>query len=243
MKKLSLFVIMIFALSCSTQTTEYQNNSLTKDEIKEGWKLLFDGESTVGWHSYQKNAVGAAWKAQDGTLMLDNSNKDDRGRIIGGGDLVTDNEYENFELKLEWKISPCGNSGLMFNVSEDASFGAPYHTGPEMQVLDNTCHPDAKIITHRAGDLYDLIACSEETVKPAGEWNEIKIRIDRGISEFWMNGTKVVEFTMWNDEWNRMVAESKFKSWKSFGQMRKGKLVLQDHTDPVWFRNIKIREL
>lgn len=245
--KIILAVLVMACLGCNRTTGIMVNpskaNILSELEIKDGWKLLFDGVSTSGWHTYKKNKVGAAWKVDNGTLMLDNSNKNARGKIIGGGDLVTDEEYENFEMKLEWKISPCGNSGIMFNVSEDAKFSAPYHTGPEMQVLDNSCHPDAKIITHRAGDLYDLIACSEETVKPAGEWNQIMIRIEQGKSEFWMNGTKVVEFMMWDDEWDKMVAESKFKSWKSFGQMRKGKLVLQDHTDPVWFRNIKIREL
>ena len=116
-------------------------------------------------------------------------------------------------------------------------------TGPEMQVLDNSCHPDAKIIKHRAGDLYDLISSSKETVKPAGEWNHAVIRSDHGKMEFWLNGTKAVEFTMHDAKWDEMVAASKFKTMPDFGKASKGHIALQDHGDNVWFRNIKIREL
>ena len=143
-----------------------------------------------------------------------------------GGDLVTDGAYENYELSLEWKIDSCGNSGIIFNVVESEEYGAPYFTGPEMQVLDNDCHPDAKIITHRAGDLYDMISCSEETVKPWGEWNQVRLIIQNGKAEHWLNGKKVVEYEMFTPKWNEMIAKSKFKEWKDFGQARKGRIDL-----------------
>lgn len=112
-----------------------------------------------------------------------------------------------------------------------------------MQVLDNTCHPDAKIQTHRAGDLYDMIECKYETVKPAGQWNQARLVIDNGKAEHWLNGRKVVEYELWTEEWNKMIAASKFKDMPDFGKARKGYISLQDHGDPVWYRNIKIKKL
>jgi cytochrome c len=172
---------------------------------------------------------------KDGVLYLDKS----AGK---GGDLITEKEYQDFELALEWKIDSCGNSGLFFNVVEDKKYNTVYETGPEMQILDNECHPDAKIPKHRAGDLYDLIACSKETVK-RGDWNQVRLISTKGNYEFWLNGTKVVTFTMHNAEWNKMVAASKFKDMPAFAKATKGHLALQDHGDKVWFRNIKIKEL
>ena len=215
----------------------YAQNTLTPTEKKDGWTLLFDGKSTSGWHNFNSTQVGAAWKIDDGALHLDTSNG------AKGGDLVTSNEYENFELYLEWKISPCGNSGLLFNVIEDPKYQQVWYTGPEMQVLDNTCHPDAKIHKHRAGDLYDLVACSTETVKPAGEWNQVRIISKNSSYEFWLNGTKVVSFTMHDAAWDEMISKSKFKDMPDFAKARKGHLALQDHGDKVWYRNLKIRSV
>lgn len=202
-----------------------------------GWISLFDGQTTKGWHTYNKDHVGSAWKVQDGALVLDKGPSDE------GGDLATDQEFENYDLKLEWKIAPCGNSGIIFNVHESPEYKSSYNTGPEMQVLDNSCHPDAKIHTHRAGDLYDMIACKEETVLPANEWNSARIRVKNGKAQFWLNGKKVVKFTMFNDTWKEMVANSKFKTMPGFGTFKKGRIVLQDHGDKVWYRNIMIKEL
>jgi cytochrome c len=213
-------------------------NTLTASEKKDGWKLLFDGKSTSGWRKFNSDKIGAAWKAQDGALFFDNKAAKEEG-----GDIITEGEFENFELSLEWKIDSCGNSGVMFNVVEDPKYKTVWLTGPEMQVLDNTCHPDAKIEKHRAGDLYDLIKVNKETVKPAGEWNEAKILSNKGKYEFWLNGAKVVEFEMHTPEWDAMVASSKFKSMPDFGKASKGHISLQDHGDRVWFRNIKIREI
>jgi hypothetical protein len=202
-----------------------------------GFVKIFDGKTTKGWHSYNKTEAGDAWKVEAGALHLDATVKE------GRGNLVTDNAYENYHLKYEWKISKNGNSGLLFNVIEDAKYSEPYFTGPEMQVLDNDGHPDGKIIKHRAGDLYDLIACSKETVKPVGEWNKAEIILKNGDLTFVLNGEKVVHTTMFGDDWKAMVAKSKFKQWADFGTAKKGKLCLQDHGNEVWYRNIEIKQL
>lgn len=212
-------------------------NTLTPAEKKEGWKLLFDGKTTSGWRTFKSDKVSPRWKASNGELYLDKTVTE------GKGDLITNDEYKDYDLSLEWKIDACGNSGILFNVVEDPKFEATYHTGPEMQVLDNTCHPDAKIIKHRAGDLYDLISCSKETVKPAGEWNLARIVSKKAKMEFWLNGNKVVEFTMHTPEWDQMVAKSKFNTMPEFGKALNGHIAIQDHGDGVRFRNIKIREL
>ncbi len=219
-------------------------NQLTDAERKAGWKLLFDGKTTKGWHNYGKKTIGSSWKIADGALMLDVVARQDGGwQAQDGGDIVTDGEYENYELRLDWKIAPCGNSGIMFNVTETDKFQYPWQTGPEMQVLDNTCHPDAAIEKHRAGDLYDLITASPLTVRPAGEWNRVRLRIQNGQLEQWLNGRKVVETTLFTPAWAELIAVSKFKDMSGFGQSRKGRISLQDHGDRVWFRNIKIKEL
>jgi hypothetical protein len=212
-------------------------NVLTDQEKKDGWTLLFDGKSTAGWRNYKNNKVSDRWKVSNGELYLDKT------VTTGTGDIITDKEYKDYELSIDWKIAPCGNSGIIFNVVEDEKYENTYNTGPEMQVLDNSCHPDAKIVKHRAGDLYDLISCSKETVKPAGEWNQVRIVSKNAKMEFWLNGTKVVQFTMHTPEWDAMVAKSKFNTMPGFGKALKGHIALQDHGDAVWFRNVKIREL
>ncbi|MBN8575786.1 MAG: DUF1080 domain-containing protein [Cytophagales bacterium] len=229
----AILIVSVFAFGAQAQ-----HNTLTSKEKKEGWQLLFDGKTTTGWHSYKSDKAGAAWKISDDALFLDTANKEEKG-----GDLVTDKEFENYELYLEWKIQPCGNSGVIFNVQESDEYKYVWLTGPEMQVLDNECHPDAKIIKHRAGDLYDLISCSKETVKPAGEWNVARLVANKGKYEFWLNGVKTVAFTMHTPQWDEMVAGSKFKSMSAFGKFSKGRIALQDHGDKVWYRNLKIKPL
>ncbi|OQP45638.1 3-keto-disaccharide hydrolase [Niastella populi] len=217
-------------------------NKLTDAEKNEGWQLLFDGTSKSNFHVFNQKTDGSAWQVSDGALYLDTTNIKD-GKIAGGGDLLTNEEYDNFDLKLEWKIAPAGNSGIMFYVQEGSKYGETYHTGPEMQVLDNAGHPDAKITKHRTGDLYDLITSSPETVKPVGEWNQVEVISNKGALEFHLNGTKVLATTMWDDAWKKMIAASKFKQWPGFGSFQKGRIALQDHGNAVWYRNIKIRKL
>lgn len=229
------------AAGCGSVKTKDSMN--TSSETKDGWISLFDGKSLDNWHTYGKDKAGAAWRVNDGAVFLDANNKVD-GKIQGGGDLVTNEEFDNFHLKLEWKVSPNGNSGVIFYVHEDTTqFKNTYNTGPEMQVLDNNGHPDAKINKHRAGDLYDLIAASPETVKPAGEWNLAEIISDSGKLEFRLNGTTVVSTMLWDENWRAMLAGSKFATMPGFGTYKSGKIALQDHGDLVWYRNIMIKKL
>lgn len=210
-------------------------NVLTDAEKSEGWALLFDGQTKNGWHSYNKKGNIDDWKVENGMLVLNSTKKDD--------DIVTNEEYESYHFKIDWNISEGGNSGIIFNVKEAPEYDRSYKTGPEMQVLDNERHSDAKIPKHRAGDLYDLIACSTETVKPAGQWNTAEIIKNKDSLTFRLNGTTVVQTKMFDDNWKKMIAASKFKEWKTFGTFKKGVIALQDHGDKVMFRNIKLRKL
>jgi len=222
-------------------------NTLTQKEKSSGWQLLFDGQSTNGWHSYGRPSVGKAWSVQDGALHLDAGAKKNLSHSESG-DLVTNDEYDNFDLKLDWKIGPHGNSGVIFYIHEDTSrYHETYNTGLEMQVLDNGTptrpgHSDGKLYSHRAGDLYDLLA-SKEAVKPQGEWNQVEVIALDGKLDFYMNGVHTLSTSLWDDNWKQMVAISKFKEMAAFGTFKKGKISLQDHGEDVWFRNIRIKKL
>ncbi len=227
--KLILISLLGFFMGSS-----HESNTSNKQD---GWKNLFDGKTTNGWHTYGKTSVNQRWKIADGALYIDSTVKE-------GGDLVTDKEYENYDLKLEWKISKNGNSGIIFNVHEDPSkYKETYNSGPEVQVLDNEGHPDGKILKHRAGDLYDLIKSSSEPVKAPGEWNAVEIINNNGKLQIFVNGTNVVTTNMWDDNWKQLIAGSKFKNMPDFGTFKKGRIALQDHGDAVWYRNIKIKQL
>jgi hypothetical protein len=241
-----IFLVVLAALFCSCQSARViaqTPNSLSSQERSEGWQLLFDGQTTRGWHKYGGAPIGAAWKVQDGALWLDPSQKEG-WQIKGGGDIVTDEVFADFHLMLEWKIAQNGNSGIMFYIHEDSTkYQWPWMTAPEMQVLDNQGHPDAKIVKHRAGDLYDLISCRQETVKPFEQWNQVEIICKKGKLDFFLNSVNVVSVQLWGEEWKKMVAASKFSNMPGFGTYQEGRIGLQDHGDKVWYRNIKIKRL
>lgn len=241
-----IFLVVLAALFCSCQSVNViaqSPNSLSSQERSEGWQLLFDGQTTRGWHKYGGAPIGAAWKVQDGALWLDPSQKEG-WQIKGGGDIVTDEVFTDFHLMLEWKIAQNGNSGIMFYIHEDSTkYQWPWMTAPEMQVLDNQGHPDAKIVKHRAGDLYDLISCRQETVKPFEQWNQVEIICKKGKLDFFLNSVNVVSVQLWGEEWKKMVAASKFSKMPGFGTYQEGRIGLQDHGDKVWYRNIKIKRL
>jgi Domain of Unknown Function (DUF1080) len=204
------------------------------------WTTIFDGKTLAGWHIYNKpgQVVDAKWTVADDAIHL---------TAGGSGDLVTDKEYGDFELEIEWKIAPGGNSGIIYHVHEDPKFKATYMTGPEMQVLDDERHPDSKAGhdgNHKAGTLYDLQPPMDATaVKPADEWNKAKLVITKGKATHYLNGKKMAEYPTAGPEWDKMVAASKFKGWEGFGKYSTGHIALQDHGNKVWYRNIRIREL
>ncbi len=222
-------LVSLFALSLSNSDVLAQKGK---------WVSLFDGKSLNGWHSWQEGKLLPQWKVEDGAIVLTEK---------GGKDLVTDKEYGDFILELEWKISEGGNSGIIFHVLEDKKYRASYSTGPEIQILDNERNSDSNKGTngnHKAGSLYDMIPASDHTaVKPAGEWNKAKLVIKKGKGESWLNGKKVVSFPSTGPEFDKLVANSKFKDWDGFGVPQKGKIALQDHGNKVSFRNIRIKEL
>jgi len=230
-----------------TQKSEVNSNELTPDEIDQGWRLLFDGESTEGWRGYNKNSFPEkGWEIEDNALKVIGSGTGEAG---SGGDIIFDEEFKNFELSLEWKISEGGNSGI-FYLAEEIEGEPIYTSAPEMQILDNKKHPDAKLGNNgnrMAGSLYDLIPAKPQNAKPVGQWNKVSILVYRGTVVHSQNGENVVEYHLWTDKWNEMVSNSKFKNWENFlnagGEDKKGYIGLQDHGDDVWFRNIKIKEL
>jgi cytochrome c len=225
---------------------EAVQNVLTEAETKDGYQLLFDGKTMKGWRNFKKQTIGKDWivDSANQAIALNVTKKPDGGwQAADGGDIITDDSFENYEFQVEWKIDTCGNSGIIYNVIEHPTAEYVWHTGPEMQVLDNKCHPDAKIIKHRAGDLYDLISSSSEPVKPALEWNQAKLVQNKGKIEHWLNGVKIVEYDMNKPEWKAMIAKSKFAKMPLFGKSMKGHLSLQDHGNKIWYRNIKIKLL
>ena len=248
-----LFAGLFFATACNNETPKAPappaNNTLSDQEKAEGWKLLFDGKSLAGWHKYGGAPVGKMWTVDDNAIHLNAVRAEGHWQSTDGGDILTNDDFENFELRLDWKIDTCGNSGIIYHIVEDtAKYAYPWMTGPEMQVLDNACHPDGKIVKHRAGDLYDLIECSTVTVKPALEWNSVRLVSRNGKVEQWLNGTKVVEIQMFENgkptqQWLDLIKGSKFPGLPApdFGMSMKGKISLQDHGNKVWYKNIRIR--
>ena len=250
MKKASLiFTAALLAASCNDnnkkseiQTTETDTIAMEETQETNEWRELFNGEDLEGWKAYNSDGEPTQWKVEDGTLAFAPS----EGERSGSENIITEDTFTSFELSLEWKISEGGNSGIMWGVKEDDSLGEPYLSGPEIQVLDNKKHPDAANGPIRqAGALYDMVEPSEDVTKPAGEWNQTVIRIDHNANQgtVTMNGTKVTEFPLHGEEWDSLVAKSKFKDWAEFGKHHDGHIALQDHSDKVWYRNIKIKEL
>lgn len=233
------------------------DNTLSDAEKKEGWKLLFDGKTTKGWHTYLKpGTIGKKWVAKDGALVFEGRDRfqffvADRKIEIGptdkikdgGEDIVSDEAFENFELKLEWKISKGGNNGIFYTIKEVEEYDEVWKSSPEMQVMDNVGHKDGLIYKHRAGDLYDLIASEPIRVKPYGNWNQVRIVKNNGKIEQWLNGTKVVSYDTNSDEWKDLVSKSKFAEFKEFASPGPGRIGFQDHDNLVYYKNIKIKEL
>jgi hypothetical protein len=226
------FALLALALVASPLFAA-EPNTLTAKEKSSGWKLLFDGKSLDGWRGYKTTEIGAGWKVQDGTLTL---------TAAKAGDLLTAQEFADFELSFEWKISSGGNSGVIYRAGLGES--ASYRTGPEYQVLDNIAAKDNKLGNHLAGSLYDIGAeAPRDLVKPVGEWNTSRLIVRGWKVEHWLNGKKVIAIDLASPEGKAAIAQSKFKDWPKFASLAKGHIALQDHGDVVSYRSIKIREL
>jgi hypothetical protein len=198
---------------------------------REAERPLFDGVSTRGWRGFRQPAAPAGWQVVDSALT----------RVGEGGDLITDEQFGNFELALEWKIGEGGNSGVMFHVTEDAE--QTYESGPEMQVLDDQRHRDGGSRLTSASSNYGLHAALEGVVRPVGQWNAVRLVVNGAHVEHWLNGVKVVEYELWTPAWDSLVQASKFAQWPGYGRARRGHIALQDHGDWVAYRHISIRVL
>jgi hypothetical protein len=209
-------------------------NQLTDAEKQAGWKLLFDGKTTKGWRGYTQTAMPAkGWRIEDGTLKKVGGER--------GGDIITVEKFNDFDLTWEWRISPGGNNGLKYLVTEDR----PSAPGQEYQLIDDMKNADAKVGPHRAtGSFYDVLPPSDDKpLRPAGEWNQSRILIQGNHVEHWLNGKKVVDADLASPEIKALIAASKFKAYPQFAQEREGYVALQFHGDEVAYRNVRIRTL
>lgn len=196
------------------------------------WVSLFDGQDiATHWRGFKMATVPDGWRVVDGAIT----------RAGDGADLLSREQYTNFEFEFDWKVPPAGNSGIMFRVNE--SFDATYHTGPEYQILDNTLHADGKSPLTSAGANYALHAPARDASRPVGEWNQGRLVVNGNNVQHWLNGEKVVDYTLGTPEWSALVKASKFNEWLRYGREPRGHLVIQDHGDRVQFRNLRIKVL
>lgn len=223
----------------STETIEEpQHNALSEAEKAAGWELLFDGESMDKWRLFKQDTL-AGWAIADGEMQALGT-----GGLNGrGSDIITKKTYENFELSLEWKISPKGNSGIFFNVVESDDLHAVYESGPEYQLIDDIGFPEKIEAWQMTAANYAMHTAPAAKPKKVGEFNHSKIKVKDGHVEHWLNGDKVVEYSLWTEEWKKKVSESKWKDYKAYGLAKSGHIALQDHGNQIWFRNIKVRNL
>ena len=206
-------------------------NTLSAAQRDAGWRLLFDGASLDGWRGYDMEGLPGGWAVEDGLLT----------RVGPGGDLITDEEFSDFELSLEWMVEEGGNSGVFYRAAEGEEW--IYHSAPEFQILDDPNHADGQNPTTSAGANYALHPAPRGVVRPANEWNTARIMVRGSSVEHWLNGTRVVAYELGSADWEERVARSKFVEWPAYGQAARGHIGLQDHGDRVWYRNIMIREI
>jgi len=238
--KYTSILVAVVALLSSCNPYDNAMNSLTSQEKEEGWELLFDGKTLSGWHIYNQGDTISKWQARDGELICDPKNE---GVF---GDLVTDNSYQNFELVYDWKVNKGGNSGVFINVNESPQYAATFATGLEMQLLDNANAEERHKIdsTHWAGCLY-AVSCFGKNSKPNpfGEWNTSKIVQENQNVTFWLNGAITFEGMIGTQSWLDFLKTTNMKTYPAFGTFTEGKIALQNHTDLIAFRNIKIKKL
>ena len=224
---------LLLLLPLATFTACHTTNQPSQSEEKAGWKLLFDGKTTQGWHNYnQKGMVG--WEVKNGELIALSQ---------GSNDIVSDAEYENFELTLEWKVSPGGNSGVFFNVVVSPKYDAVYVTGPEYQLIDDIGFPEKLEGWQKSGGNYGMHPPLVAAFKPVGEYNLTRLVVNKGHVEHWLNGQKTADYQLWTPEWEAAVKSGKWKDYPAYGKAKRGHIGLQDHGKMTWFKNIKIKTL
>lgn len=229
-----------FCLLGNPVYAQQEHNSLTMQELADGWELLFDGSSLDRWRLYNGGSLPDTWSIRDGTMTFAPEEAD---RAEGSQNIITKKKYENFHLKLEWKIKEGGNSGIFYGVLEQPNQQI-YWSAPEMQIVDNTFYPDTVDAHDRlAGSLYDLIPAKPQNANPPGQWNRVQIIVDGSSVEHWQNGAKVLEFDRWTPEWFEMIRNSKFECHNEFGNIRRGHIGIQDHGSFIQLRNIKVRPI
>ena len=231
---IALFTVLIAHNQAVSQRIETLN-TLDQQEIADGWILLFDGKTTNGWRSFKQDEI-VGWEVQDGNLVGLGKGGD------LGGDIITTEQFEDFELYFEWAIEEAGNSGVLYRVLE-ADYPAVYATGPEFQVLDDAGYPNPLDETQKTGANYAMHVAKDKTLKPSGEFNTSKIIVDNGKVEHWLNEQKIVSYELWTDDWKKRVQASKWKNYPGYGTASKGHISLQDHGSIVKYRNIKIKDL
>lgn len=246
MKSKIILGLILLAFCCCKQAAKDEKNDVKQIEYSQNsqdsseWTILFDGTSFDSWRGYLSEEMYSEWEIVDGIMAFTPGKK-------SGKNIITKKKYTNFILSVEWKVSEGGNSGIFYGVYEDEKYHEAYETGVEIQVIDNKRHPDAKEGqgTHKAASLYDMIAYPDEFVNPAGEWNLCVLEINHETNQgkVTMNGKESITFAVHGEDWDNMVSNSKFKDWEGFGQYQTGHIGLQDHSDKVWFRNIKIKVL
>lgn len=235
MKFLSLLLAIIATVVVTSCSLNKSENTLSKQEIKDGWELLFDGKSINNWKTFNGGAV-TGWKTTDGELHNSGVGSDH------GGDIITKKQYTNFELYLEWKVAPESNSGIFYHVQEGLT-DAIYESGPEYQLIDDKGWPTKLEAYQYSGANYGMNAPENAEVKPIDEWNSTRIIVNGPHVEHWLNGTKVVEYELWTDQWLQNKAVSKWAEASDYGMAKTGHIGLQDHGGLTMFRNMKIREL
>jgi Domain of Unknown Function (DUF1080) len=233
MRKMVLGLTLAGA-AIGTLVAASDSNTLTAQQKKDGWKLLFDGRTLDGWRGWKQQGPPDGWKVVDDAIT----------RVAKAGDLITVDQYASFDFTFEWRIAKNGNSGVFFHVAEAPNLPNTFTTGPEYQLLDNDGHPDAKNGPDRlAGGNYALHPPVNAAPKPVGEWNGSRILVNGPSVEHWLNGVKVVEYELWSADWKDRVQKSKFKAMPRYGLEKTGHIALQDHGDVVAFRALKIKVL
>lgn len=227
----TISVLSITLAFTGTAFAKSIDNQLSQAEKKAGWQLLFNGQDMSQWRNFKSDSISSKWVIDDGAMLL----------TKGGGDILTKKPYQNFDLKIDWKISEVGNSGIFVLADELGSM--IYSHAPEIQIIDNERHSDTEIDSHLSGSIYDLLSAPSAAHKPAMQWNTVRIKMLNNHLQVWQNGVSTVSMVVGSSSWNTLVKNSKFATWSNFATSEQGHIGLQDHGDKVWFKNIKIKEL